>query len=431
MAAPWTRRDLLKRAGLSALAAGVPWVIPGRALGKDGSVAPSDRITMGSIGLGWMGPGNLSAFLSEKDCKVLAVCDIDREHLEAAKQTVDRHYGNRDCTATAEMLDVIGRDDIDALSLALPDHWHATAAVLGARAGKDIYGEKPFAHSLREGRIMADTLKRYGRVWQTGSWQRSVANFYQAVAIVRSGRIGKIKSVEVGLPSGVYALKREDVAVREPPPQFDYDRWLGPAPWSPYAPCRVHVNWRWVLDFGGGQLMDWVGHHLDIAHWGMDCDTTGPVAIYDARGTYLNEWPWDSATSYSFRARYRNGIEMTVSSSIRGGTKWIGEEGWVWVNRGGIEAEPKSLLKLEISPGEAGIIRSLNHYRNFLDCVKSRELTITPAEVAHRSASVGQLGQIALRVRRDLRWNPETEEIIGDPEAARLLGNAMRPPWSL
>jgi hypothetical protein len=413
------------------MAAGAPWVIPGRALGKDGSVAPSDRITLGSIGLGWMGPGNLSAFLNEKDCKVLAVCDIDREHLEAAKQTVDRHYGNHDCAATAEMLDVIGRGDIDALSLALPDHWHAVAAVLGARAGKDIYGEKPFAHSLREGRIMADTLKRYGRVWQTGSWQRSVSNFYQAVAIVRSGRIGKIKSVEVGLPSGVYALKREDVAVREPPPQLDYERWLGPAPWSPYSPCRVHVNWRWVLDFGGGQLMDWVGHHLDIAHWGMDCDTTGPVQIYDAKGTYLDEWPWDCATSYSFQARYRNGIEMTISSSIRGGTKWIGEEGWVWVNRGGIEAEPKSLLKLDISPSEAGIIRSPGHYRNFLDCVKSRELTITPAEVAHRSASVGQLGQIALRLRRDLRWNPETEEIIGDPEAARLLGNAMRPPWSL
>jgi predicted dehydrogenase len=413
------------------MAAGAPWVIPGRALGKDGSVAPGNRITMGCIGLGWMGPGNLSAFLNEKDCQVLAVCDIDRQHLTAARQAVDRHYGNHDCAATAEMLDVIGRDDIDALSLALPDHWHAVAAVLGARAGKDIYGEKPFAHSLHEGRIMADTLKRYGRVWQTGSWQRSVSNFYQAVAIVRSGRIGKIKSVEVGLPSGVYQLKPEDVAKREPPPQFDYDRWLGPAPWSPYAPCRVHVNWRWVLDFGGGQLMDWVGHHLDIAHWGMDCDTTGPVQVYDAKGTYLDEWPWDCATSYSFQARYRNGIEMTVSSSIRGGTKWIGEEGWVWVNRGGIEAEPKSLLKLEISPGEAGIIRSPNHYRNFLDCVKSRELTITPAEVAHRSASVGQLGQIALRLRRDLRWNPETEEIIGDPEAARLLGNAMRPPWSL
>ena len=164
--------------------------------------------------------------------------------------------------------------------------------------------------------------------------------------------------------------------------------------------------------------MDWVGHHLDIAHWGMNCDTTGPTEICEPKATYLDEWPWDCATSYSFKARYRNGIEMTVSSSIPGGTKWIGEEGWVWVNRGAIEAEPKSLLKLEISPSEAGIIRSPNHYRNFLDSVKSRALTITPAETAHRSASVGQLGQIALRLRRDIRWNPDTEEIIDDPEAA-------------
>jgi hypothetical protein len=175
-----------------------------------------------------------------------------------------------------------------------------------------------------------------------------------------------------------------------------------------------------------------VGHHVDIAHWGMGCDETGPVEIYDAHGDYIpSAWPWDVATSYSFKARYRNGVEMSVASSNRGGAKWIGEEGWVWVDRGGIDAEPKSLLELKIEPEEAKIIRSPGHHRNFLDSVKSREPTITPAEVAHRSASVGQLGQIALRLNRDLRWNPDTEEILGDPEASRMLGGALRAPWRL
>ena len=429
-----SRRTFL--AGVFATSA-APLFISSKARGADGNVAPSNKITIGCIGMGMMGMPNMDSFLGQPDTQVLAVCDLDKKRLDAAKNKVNGHYKNNDCRAVTDFREVCTAPDIDALSLALPDHWHSIPAVLGARHGKDIYGEKPLAHTVREGRAICDAVKQYGRVWQTGSWQRSIGNFRQAVELVRNGRIGKIKHVDVGLPSGHtdFGGTKGKEQVEAPPDFFDYETWLGPAPWAPYAPARCHANWRWLLDHGGGQLTDWIGHHNDIAHWGMNADHTGPVEIEPVSVEWPKDGLWNTATKFRINCKYASGISTTIAGGhgdIRGGTKWHGENGqWVWVDRGGIDANPKSLLKEENAPKPINLLRSPGHHRNFLDCVKSRGQTLTPAETAHRSMTPGLLGQIALILGRKLRWNPDTEEITNDETASRMLGKAMREPWTL
>jgi predicted dehydrogenase len=386
---------------------------------------------MGFVGVGWQGGSNLKGFLEKDDVQVVALCDIDRPHLDETLKLVNDAYDNRDCAALHNFEDLFARPGLDAVCLSLPDHWHAIVAIAAARAGLDIYGEKPFSHSLVEGRRMVEAVERHGRVWQTGSWQRSRANFHQAAELVRNGRIGKVTRVEVGLLEGFddYERTRNRQQPVPPPATLDYDRWLGPAPWSPYCPARVHKNWRWVLDHGGGRLMDWVGHHVDIAHWGLGYDRTGPVEV-EGTGQYDPVGIWDAATKYECTVRYADGVEMDISHN-GSHTKWIGDAGWIDVSREGIWSEPASLLREVIGPDETHLERSLDHYRNFLDCVRSRRETITPAEVAHRSASVGHLCLIAMRTGRKIRWNPETERILDDPEASRLLMAPYRAPWHL
>jgi predicted dehydrogenase len=423
-----TRRGFVKGVAAAGLA-GFPTIVPSSVLGAD---APSNRITIGCVGLGGMGSGNLDSFLGEKDAQVLAVCDVDKNHASGARDKVNQRYGSKDCQAYHDFRELIARDDIDAVSLATPDHWHAIIAVLAARAGKDCYGEKPFSHDLKEGRAMVNAFKQYGRVWQTGSWQRSQSNFRQGCELVLNGRIGKVHTVEIGLPTGSAGGNSE---FTEPPENLDYDFWVGPSPWAPYSKDRTHWNWRWQLDFGGGQMMDWIGHHGDIGQWGLGTQETGPVEIEPVNSEWPKEGIWDAPTTYKFVCTFKNGVKMVVANDRqhpRGmGTRWVGDKGWVWVDRGGFDAEPKSLLKEVIGPGEIRLLRSPGHHRNFLDCVKSRRLTITPAEVAHRSASIGHLGQIAMTVGRRIRFNPETEEIYGDPAASGLLGRAKREPWNI
>jgi len=292
------RRQFLRRAtGVAVGAIGFPYVISPSALGKAGTVAPSNRVVMGCIAVGWMGTDNLRSFLGEEDCQLVAVCDVDANHLNSARDIVNKEYSNQDCATYNDFRELLGRDDIDAVSLAMPDHWHSIPAVAAARAGKDIYGEKPLSHSLVEGRAMCEAVKRYSRVWQTGSWQRSESNFRFACELVRNGCIGRVNLVEVGLPSGHtdFAGTKGQETFGSAPPELDYDRWLGPAPYAPYCAARVHKNWRWHLDYGGGQLMDWVGHHVDIAHWGLGLDYSGPVEI-EGYGKYTRTGLWNSAT---------------------------------------------------------------------------------------------------------------------------------------
>ncbi len=427
-----SRRAFIRSAVSAGAGIAMAQVVPASALGLGRRPAPSNRIVMGCIGVGGQGTGNMQVFLGQPDVQVVAVCDVDRNHLNNAKSIVDRHYGNGDCAAYTDFRELLARKDLDAISLATPDHWHAIPAIMAMNAGLDVYGEKPISHCLMEGRAMANAQKENGRIWQTGSWQRSQAHFRFACELVRNGRIGKVVKIEVGLPTGSPC---GPVQFKDPPPELDYDFWIGPSRWAPYCDLRTHWNWRWQLDYGGGQLMDWIGHHADIANWGMGWDNTGPVQV-EGSGNYPEQGIWDAATTYYFVATYRGGVEMHVANGgnrgIRGGTRWIGENGdWVWVDRGGIDASPKKLLQEHIGPDEIQLFRSPGHHREFLDCVKTRRPTITPAETAHRAASIGHLGQIAMILGRRIHWNPDTEQIIGDPTASRMLSTPMRSPWHL
>jgi predicted dehydrogenase len=438
-----TRRRALQ---LAAGAAAAPLFIPSRLLGDE---APSKQIVMGFIGVGWMGEGNLNSFLGQKDCKVVAIADVDQAHLDKAVNGVNKKYDNQDCKAYKDFRELLARKDIDAVCISTPDHWHGITAVEAARAKKDIYCEKPLSHTFAEGVAMVEAVQKNQRIWQTGSWQRSVTNFRQGVELVLNGYLGKIKRVEVGLPSGHadFAGTGNKAPDSEPPKTVDYEFWVGPAPFLPFNASRFHKNWRWNYAYGGGQLMDWIGHHGDIAHWGLSSakygvgpdDRIGPLEVAATAEFPAKDALWNTATKYRVDCKYPNDIEFVIAGGhgdIRSGTKWIGENGWVWVDRGGFEtSEPKwkeEVQKLEekkelkvqlpISPG---------HQREFLDCVKSRKPTLTPVEIAHRSQTPGHLGYIASVVGRKLKWDAAKQEIVGDAEASKLLALPMRAPWHL
>lgn len=405
---------------------------------------------MGVIGTGNQGTNDLFGFLRDERVQIVAVCDLNRESpgywdgriggREPARQIVDWNYARqrrsglyKGCAAYEDFRQVIERKDIDALLIAVPDHWHSIPVIQGARAGKDIYGEKPLSLTIAEGRAMSDAVRQNHRIFQTGSQQRSDTRFRKACELVRNGRIGKLHTVRCGLPGGTPDLaKTGDRKDPEPVPEgFNYAMWLGPAPEAPYCPARCHVNFRWILDYSGGQITDWGGHHPDIAQWGMDTERTGPVAIRNAKGEFAKDKLWNTATEFYFEAVYQNGVTMIVSNRERGGVKFEGSDGWVWVNRGAIEASPKSLLDSEIGPNETHLYRSDDHFRNFIDCVISRKEPVAPVEIAHRSITIGHLGNISLRLGRDLKWDPEAERVVGDDEANRMLSRPMRKPWSL
>jgi len=425
------RRDFMKSVVSAGAVLGLPVIVPASALGADGNVAPSDRIQLGCIGVGSQGSGNMRSFLHYKDIQVVGVCDVDSKNRNNAKNTVNSRYENEDCADYVDFRELIGRGDLDAVSLAVPDHWHAIPAIESAKAGLDIFGEKPLSRSIRESRAICDAVERYGRVWQTGSWQRSQTHFLHAAELARNEKVGKIHTVEVGLPTG----GKTGVKPPQPVPEgLDWDRWLGPAPWRPYCAFggnRCHWDWRWILDYSGGQLTDWSGHHIDIAHWGLGFDNTGPDSI-EGVGQYPEDGLYDVPYAYSFKCKYANGVTLDISNTNRAGTKWIGENGWIWVDRGGIDSSDKNLLKPDaIGPNDIRLYRSTDHKQNFIDCVKSRQLTITPVETACRSISVGHLGELAMLLKRKIRWNPATEEIIGDAQASNMLGRSYREPWTL
>jgi len=422
-----SRRRFLKRAATAAgAAAALPAIVPSHVLGAD---APSGKILMGAVGVGGMGNGDLGGFLGDGRIRVVGVCDVDRRHRERARNRVNGRYKNNDCKMYDDYRELIGRGDLNALMHALPDHWHALPVIAAAKAGCDMHGQKPFARSIREGRAMCDAIHRYGRVWQTGSQQRSDGRFRFACELVRNGRIGKVHRVEVGLPTG---RGGGNTAPKPVPGHLDWDMWLGPAPQRPYQGFGPHFQWRWILDYSGGQLTDWCGHHVDIAHWGLGYDRTGPIEIA-GKGTYPTDGLYDVPTHYNFTCKYKTGVEINVTNNQINpqGTKWIGDKGWVYVKRGRIDSEPKSLLREKIGAGEIRLYNSGGHRRNFIDCIFSRKETVCPAEIGHRSISVGLLGEIAMLTGRKIRFDPDKEEIIGDPGASALLGRSYREPWQL
>jgi predicted dehydrogenase len=431
-----TRRQFLALAGA---AVAMPTLIPGRALGLEDTPPPSRRIALGLVGCGNQGTLNTQAFLKLKECQVVAACDVDTKHLKRAVDLVNKHYQNQDCKAYHDYRELLARKDIDAVMVATPDHWHGLAVVEAVRQKKDIYGEKPLAHTVAEQQAMVKAVQANGRIWQTGSWQRSVRNFHKAAEIVRNGLIGKVTRVEVGLPAGNRNSGNEATSMTpsDPPPELDYETWVGPAKMMPYIQGRTHRNWRWNYNTGGGQLMDWIGHHCDIAHWGCDFDNSGPSEI-EGHGEFPpKDAVWNTCTKYRIELRYPRDIAMTIAGGyedIRSGVKWIGTDGWVWVDRGGFEGSNegwRDYLTLPDEMRKVKLYQSTNHQGNFLECVKSRKPTITPIETAHHSAIPGHLGLISMLVGRKLKWDVQTERIAGDDEASQLLSRPYRLPWTL
>ncbi|HEY3857584.1 MAG TPA: Gfo/Idh/MocA family oxidoreductase [Verrucomicrobiae bacterium] len=437
--APMTRRRFLAVTGATGAALAVPTFIPASALGRDGRPPPSGRIVVGIVGWGMIAPQNTHGLMDLNDCQVIASCNIDTKHQKKAVDAINEHYKNKDCKMFHDYRKMISRKDIDAVMIAVPDHWHEIIAVYAARHKKDIYGEKPLAKTIAEQQCIVKAVKENGCIWQTGSWQRSTGSFHKAAEIVRNGLIGKVTRVEVGLPSGHsdFAHDGDQTQITRPPPELDYNTWIGPSKMEPYIKARSHLNWRWNYNTGGGQLMDWVGHHVDIAHWGLGFDTNGPSEI-EGHGEFPPaDAVWNTCTKYRIECKYPQDIHMTIAGGyddIASGTKWIGTDGWVSVDRGKFDASKddwKDIKELPESEVKIPLTRSTNHYRNFIDSVKSRMPAIASADTAHHSALPGHLGLIAMRTGRKIRWNVETEEIANDPEATRLMMRVFRPPYEM
>ena len=432
-----SRREFLKKASAAAIGAvGLPLFIPSTALGRSGAVPPSDRINIGCIGVGGMGTGNMESFLEKPEAQIVAVCDVDAKHRGNARDIVEKKTGKNGCAEYNDFRELLGRDDLDAISLATPDHWHALIAVAAAKKRLDIYGEKPLGYTIAEGRAIVDAVERYGVIWQTGSWQRSLRDFRYACELVRNGRIGKVGTVRVGLPYGQSVSDQGGYGRAPVPEGFDYDMWLGPAPWAPYSPNRCHWNFRWISDYSGGQLTDWAGHHCDIAQWGMGTELTSPVEIEGvADFPPAEDGLFDTAKSYRFVCKFKEGFTMIVADQKQQpkgmGVQFEGTDGWIWIDRSGIDASNKTLLGSVIGPNEIHLYKSDDHHQNFLDCIRSRSEAITPAKIAHRSIMIGHLGLIAMKLGRKVNWDPVGERFINDPEADRLLSRPMRSPWHL
>jgi predicted dehydrogenase len=424
------RRFLKETAGASLAAFGLPYLVPSSVLGKAGSVAASERITIGFIGTGGHGQGvNLKNFLANADAQAVAVCDVDPVNRNAGRDMVNKKYGNNDCATYNDFRDILARADIDAVMISTPDHWHVPISIAAAKAGKDIECEKPTL-TVAEGRVLCETIKRYGRVFQWSTEDRSVDVYHRMCELVRNGRIGKVHTIRVELPSGPNTPG--DPKPMPVPEGFDYDLWLGPAPWAPYTKDRCHWNFRWIQDYSGGQLTDWGAHLLDGAQWGNDSEHTGPVEI-EGKGEFWPDGLYDTAKEYRIEYKYADGVRLIVTSgtpSLRfeGAEGWIGNRGW----RGKLQAEPASILDSTIGPNEIHLYTcAAGEQRNFLDCVKSREECYFPPEIGHRCFTIAHIGNISMLLGRKLRWDPDKERFINDEQANRMLSRSMRSPWQL
>ncbi len=472
---PVSRRMILKQAAAAAGAVSLPYLIPSSALGLDDIVAPSNRVAYGYIGCGYHGMGwNFDQVFRCPDAQIIAVCDVDAEHLDAAQKKVEDHYGRElgknytGCSSFSDFRDLIHRKDIDVVGIATPDHWHVIPAIMAAKAGKDVICEKPLTLTVAEGRIVADVAQQTGCIFQTASENRSIDVYLRLIELVRGGVLGAIRHIEVRLPMGntnmrVGGAAKETftmLAEEEPPKCLNFEMWLGQAPLMPYVPARVHGNYRWNLAFSGGVICDWGAHMVDLAQWGHDTEHTGPVSV-EGKGDFP---PIDAihntAPTFDVHYQYADGVTMTVSAGSgdvspqqhdgpivgrtpQPGIRFEGADGWIeshgW--RGSLRASRREMLDVAIDPAVAKIYRPSEvvpreagvggEHRNFVDCVKLRQPCYAPAETGHRTITIPHIGNIAMRLGRKLDWNPETERFVDDSEADAMLSRQQREPWTI
>jgi len=434
MHASVTRRRFLRNAATLAAA---PYVLSYPSWGK---AAPSARVNLGMIGVGNMGGGHLSGLVSHNEVQIVAICDVMQHEREEALKVVTEAYTDKagreykGCDLYNEYEQLLARPDIDAVLIAVPDHWHATIAIAACRAGKDVYCEKPLALTIREADQMVAAARRYGRVLQTGSQQRSESNFRLACELVRSGRIGRLVQVNVGIG----APSQEKYLPEEPLPDgIDWDRWLGPSPWYPYNSERCSGDygggWRFIRETSGGMMTDWGAHHFDIAQWGMGMDGHGPVEIIApelepverGKPSFLGKVKPGKPLTY----KYANGVIMQHGGA--NGILFTGTDGKIEVNRGYFRTWPDKIGKEPLGPKDVHLYESPGHFQDFLNCMRTRQRPICDVAIGASSVTVCHLGNIAWWLGRSLKWDPATHEIIGDAEAARWLDRPKRAPYRL
>nr|WP_293833067.1 Gfo/Idh/MocA family oxidoreductase [uncultured Arsenicibacter sp.] len=450
--------DLSTKGALVSAAAltGFPTIVPSSVFGKN---APSNRINVGAIGTGRISrTHDIPGVWQYDNALIMAVCDVDSRRADDAKKLVNGYYGKKTgkdsydgVTAYTDYRELLNNKDIDAVLVSTPDHWHAPIVIHAVGAGKDVYMQKPASLTISEGRMMADAVKRSGRIVQVGSQQRSSHQFRYAAELVRNGRIGQLKTVYVGLPGDPSG----DVEAEMPVPKnLNYDMWLGTTPEVYYTEKRVHPQvgydrpgWLRCEQFGAGMITGWGSHHIDCAHWAMNTEHTGPVEIW-GKADFPKSGLWDVHGIFRTEALYENGVRMVVSNELPNGIKFEGTDGWIFVSRGdasvtasdpiakqqaakALDASDPKLLTSVIGPNETHLTVSKEHHGNWLESVVSRKEPIAPAEIGHRSCSACLLHHAAMKLNRKLYWDPKKEQFKNDPEANALLSRPQRKAYAI
>ena len=450
-----SRRSYLKKSALAASGViAVPTIVPASVFGKN---APSNKITVGQIGCGRIARGHdLPGVMQYDVARVVAVADVDMKRAKEGKELVEKWY--KENRGSEKMVDVAVYQDyremllddaIDAVVISTPDHWHAQPAMEAAMAGKDVYLQKPTSLTVAEGRAMADMIKEKGIILQVGTQQRSSDQFRIAAELVRNGRIGKLHTVRIGLPGDPPGPEVPEMPI---PENLDYDMWLGSTPEAYYTETRVHPQegysrpgWLRCEQFGAGMITGWGQHHIDSAHWGMDTEYSGPIAV-EAIAEFPRSGLWDVHGDFMVKATYENDIMMFISGGYTNGIRYEGTDGWIFVSRGNyqatasdpvaaeasakaLDASDRSILTSEIGENEIHLYKSDEQHGNWLDCIKSRKQPISPAEIGHRTCTACLISHIAMKLDRKLMWDPQTEKFENDAEANAMLSRPQRAPW--
>ena len=453
------RRQFLATAGkgvvASSVVAGFPAIVPSSVFG---AASPGNRINVGAIGTGRISRGHdLPGVWQHDIARVMAACDLDSKRMEDAKTLINGYYAKQTgkpydgVAGYTNYHDLLANKDVDAVVISTPDHWHCLIAIDAVEAGKDVYLQKPASLTIAEGRALSDAVTRSGRIFQIGSQQRSTVQFRYAAELVRNGRIGQIKTVEVGLPGDPSGEVEPEMPV---PKNLNYDMWLGSTPVVYYTEKRVHPQvgydrpgWLRCEQFGAGMITGWGAHHIDSAHWGMDTELTGPVEIWGT-AEFPKSGLWDVHGPFKTEALYANGVHMIVSGDFPNGIKFIGTNGWIFVSRGNervtasdpvaklndstaLQSSDPKIIKSVIGPTEIHLPESKEHHLNWLESVKSRKPPIAPVEVAHRSCSACLLHHAAMKLKRKLYWDPAKERFRNDDEANAMLSRPQRAPYAI
>ncbi len=427
---------LTRRKFLATTAAATAFtIVPRHVVAGAQETAPSERVAVGVIGAGERGKyALLNGFLPSKKAQVTAICDTAKWRVTEARKMVDEYYDAVGCDGHADFRELLEDKSVDAVFVGTPDHWHTPASVYAARAGKDVYSEKPVTLFVSEGRVLCDTMQQHGRIFQSGTQGRSMPCVRKACELVRNGKIGALESIEIDLPNdkGVEDEHREQgmPPVQPIPEGFDYDMWQGQTPERPYR-GRCFWQFRWQSAYGGGYITDWGTHLLDVAQWMIDADGSGPVRI-EGEGKRLSGGLYDVHTTYDIEYTYANGVRVRLKEG-NGGMRVNGSEGWFYLNWHGpqIADGSQDFNKVEIKPDEIHVYKSDNHVEDFLECVRDHKQPISPAEVGHRSATMCHLGIIAMDVGKALDWDPATEQFSNSDDANQLLSREPRAPWLL